>query len=94
MTFRQTVLLTFAFATAVAHDAPAQATSRPPQTTPLTPAQRHGIAGDPSIARLWSQQKIRPDSARTPNARGTVAYAQSKPTDRTTNLFINLADNR
>ena len=52
-----------------------------------------GIAGDPSIARLWSQQSIRPDSARTPNARGTVAYAQSKPTDRTTNLFINLADN-
>jgi cyclophilin family peptidyl-prolyl cis-trans isomerase len=52
-----------------------------------------GIAGDPAIARLWSQQKIRPDSARAPNARGTIAYAQSKPTDRTTNLFINLADN-
>jgi cyclophilin family peptidyl-prolyl cis-trans isomerase len=53
-----------------------------------------GIAGDPAIARLWSQQRIRPDSARTPNARGTIAYAQTKPTDRTTNLFINLADNR
>ncbi|HTK53350.1 MAG TPA: peptidylprolyl isomerase [Gemmatimonadaceae bacterium] len=53
-----------------------------------------GIAGDPTIARLWSQQKLRPDSARTPNARGTIAYAQTKPTDRTTNLFINLADNK
>jgi len=52
-----------------------------------------GIAGDPAIARLWNQQKIRPDSARTPNVRGTITYAQYKPTDRTTNLFINLSDN-
>jgi len=52
-----------------------------------------GIAGDPAIARLWSQQRIRPDSARTRNERGTISYAQSKPTDRTTNLFINLSDN-
>ena len=53
-----------------------------------------GIAGDAAIARLWGQQKLRPDSARTPNARGTIAYAQTRPTDRNTNLFINLADNR
>jgi len=53
-----------------------------------------GIAGDGAVARLWSQQKLRPDSARMPNARGTIAYAQTKPTDRNTNLFINLADNR
>ena len=52
-----------------------------------------GIAGNPAIARLWSQQKIRPDSVRTPNARGTLSFAQLKPTDRTTNVFINLADN-
>jgi len=52
-----------------------------------------GIAGDPAIARLWSQQKLRPDSARVPNARGTITYAQFKRTDRTTNLFINLHDN-
>jgi cyclophilin family peptidyl-prolyl cis-trans isomerase len=53
-----------------------------------------GIAGDAAIARLWSRQTLRPDSARMPNARGTIAYAQTKPTDRNTNLFINLADNR
>jgi cyclophilin family peptidyl-prolyl cis-trans isomerase len=52
-----------------------------------------GIAGDPAIARLWSQRPLRPDSARAPNARGTISYAQYKPTDRTTNLFINLHDN-
>ena len=52
-----------------------------------------GIAGDASIARLWNQQKLRPDSVRIPNARGTISYAQYKRTDRTTNLFINLSDN-
>ena len=52
-----------------------------------------GIAGNPAIARLWSQQKIRADSVRTPNARGTLTFAQSKASDRTTNVFINLADN-
>jgi len=159
--FIQTVVAAGAFSAGIAHPAPAQAVSRPPQT----PAQRQamlrapfnafwstrapdtvtadiqtsrgtitvellrewaphgvdrfynlaragyfddsrfyrvvyafvaqfGIAGDAAIARLWSQQKLRPDSARTPNARGTIAYAQTKPTDRNTNLFINLADNR
>jgi len=163
--FIQTVVAAGAFSAGIAHPAPAQAVSRPPQTAPLTPAQRQamlrapsnafwstrapdtvtadiqtsrgtitvellrewaphgvdrfynlaragyfddsrfyrvvyafvaqfGIAGDAAIARLWSQQKLRPDSARTPNARGTIAYAQTKPTDRNTNLFINLADNR
>ena len=52
-----------------------------------------GIAGDPAIARLWSQRTLRADSVRAPNARGTITYAQYKPTDRTTNLFINLRDN-
>ena len=53
-----------------------------------------GIAGNPAVARLWSQQKIRADSVRSPNARGTLTFAQSKPSDRTTNVFINLADNK
>ncbi len=52
-----------------------------------------GIAGDPEIAQLWNQRKLRPDSVRTPNARGTLTYAQFRPDDRTTNLFINLRDN-
>lgn len=52
-----------------------------------------GIAGDPAIARIWSQQRVRPDSVRAPNERGTISFAQYKRTDRTTNLFINLGDN-
>lgn len=52
-----------------------------------------GIAGNPAVASLWSGQRIAADSVRTSNLRGTIAFAQAKPTDRTTNLFVNLRDN-
>jgi peptidyl-prolyl cis-trans isomerase A (cyclophilin A) len=52
-----------------------------------------GIARDPATANFWGAETIRPDSVRTSNLRGTISYAQFKPTDRTTNVFINLHDN-
>jgi peptidyl-prolyl cis-trans isomerase A (cyclophilin A) len=52
-----------------------------------------GIAGDPAVAKAWSQRTLPADPAREHNLRATIAYAQSKPTDRTTNAFINLRDN-
>ena len=52
-----------------------------------------GIAGDPAIAGVWSQERLPPDARRASNARGTVTFAQFEPDDRTTNLFINLRDN-
>jgi cyclophilin family peptidyl-prolyl cis-trans isomerase len=52
-----------------------------------------GIAGDPAIARLWSQRRIPADPVREHNVRGTITFAQFKPTDRTTNVFFNLRDN-
>jgi cyclophilin family peptidyl-prolyl cis-trans isomerase len=52
-----------------------------------------GLAGDPAIARLWSRQTLPRDARRASNARGTVSFAQFKPDDRTTTLFINLRDN-
>ncbi len=52
-----------------------------------------GIAGDPTIAARWSQRRLRPDSVRTPNVRGTLTFAQRTPADRTTNLFLNLTNN-
>ena len=52
-----------------------------------------GLAGDPVIADVWSRLTLPPDARRTSNARGTVAFAQFKPDDRTVNLFINLRDN-
>lgn len=52
-----------------------------------------GIAGDPAIARLWGGRTIPADSVRQHNVRGTLAYGQNKPTDRASNVFINLSDN-
>ncbi len=52
-----------------------------------------GLAGDPAVARLWSRQTLPPDARRVSNARGTISFAQFKPDDRTTTLFINLRDN-
>ena len=52
-----------------------------------------GIAGDPAVANLWGRRTIPADSAREHNTRGTLSYAQFKPSDRTTNVFINLRDN-
>ena len=52
-----------------------------------------GIAADPAAANLWGSQTIPADSVREHNVRGTISYAQFKPTDRTSNVFINLRDN-
>jgi peptidyl-prolyl cis-trans isomerase A (cyclophilin A) len=52
-----------------------------------------GLAGDPAVADVWARETLPPDERRVSNARGTVTFAQFKPDDRTTNLFINLRDN-
>jgi peptidyl-prolyl cis-trans isomerase A (cyclophilin A) len=52
-----------------------------------------GLAGDPVIAGVWSRKTLPPDARRVSNTRGTVTFAQSKPDDRATTLFINLGDN-
>lgn len=52
-----------------------------------------GLAADPVIANFWGSRRIRADSVRGSNVRGTISFAQFKPTDRTTNVFINLQDN-
>jgi len=53
-----------------------------------------GIAGDPKIARVWRYKTIPDDPRIEPNVRGTVAYAFKEPNGRTTQVFINLRDNR
>ena len=52
-----------------------------------------GIAGNPAIARAWSQRRLPADPVREHNVRGTIADAQIATTDRATNVFINLRDN-
>jgi peptidyl-prolyl cis-trans isomerase A (cyclophilin A) len=52
-----------------------------------------GLPGDPRLGRAWSSRLIPDDSGRRSNRRGTVAFASAGPNTRSTQLFINLADN-
>jgi cyclophilin family peptidyl-prolyl cis-trans isomerase len=60
---------------------------------PKTWAQ-FGIAGEPKIAQSWRTRTIPDDPFREPNVRGTIAFAWAVPNGRTTQVFINLRDNR
>lgn len=60
---------------------------------PKTWAQ-FGIAGNPNIAQAWRTRTIPDDPFKQPNMRGTVAFAWAVPNGRTTQVFINLRDNR
>jgi peptidyl-prolyl cis-trans isomerase A (cyclophilin A) len=52
-----------------------------------------GLPADPQVGRTWSSQVLPDDPVRQPNRRGTVAFASAGPNTRTTQVFINLADN-
>ena len=53
-----------------------------------------GINGDPKVANAWRERTIPDDPREESNTRGTVAFAFAVPNGRTTELFINLKDNR
>ena len=53
-----------------------------------------GIAGNPKVAQAWRPRTIPDDPFNQPNVRGTVAFAWAVPNGRTTQVFINLRDNR
>ena len=53
-----------------------------------------GIAADPKVAQAWRGRTIADDPFKQPNARGTIAFAWAVPNGRTTQVFINLRDNR
>jgi cyclophilin family peptidyl-prolyl cis-trans isomerase len=53
-----------------------------------------GVAADPAIATIWRTRAIPDDPRVLSNARGTLAYAFKDPNGRTTQMFINLADNQ
>src|SRR5688572_18082147 len=55
-----------------------------------------GIAGDPKLAQSWRANTIRDDPFQPahPNVRGTVFFAWAVPNGRTTQVVINLRDNR
>jgi homoserine O-acetyltransferase len=55
-----------------------------------------GIAADPTVAQAWRPRTIPDDpfQADHPNVRGTVFFAWAVPNGRTTQVVINLRDNR
>ena len=53
-----------------------------------------GINGDPRVAKIWRERPIPDDPRVLANERGTIAFAFAVPNGRTTQVFINLRDNR
>jgi homoserine O-acetyltransferase len=55
-----------------------------------------GIAGDPEVTAAWKGRTIPddpPGQSRQSNLRGTLAFAMTGPGTRSTQIYINLADN-
>ncbi len=52
-----------------------------------------GINGDPATSAMWSTRRIADDPVLESNLRGYVTFATAGPGTRTTQLFINYADN-
>lgn len=53
-----------------------------------------GIPADPAVARQWRNANIPDDPVKQSNAAGYVTFATSGPNSRTSQLFINLGNNR
>ncbi|CAE7839258.1 rotA [Symbiodinium microadriaticum] len=52
-----------------------------------------GISGKPDRAAYWREQKLKDDPVVKSNSRGYISFATSGPNSRTTQMFINFADN-
>ncbi len=52
-----------------------------------------GINGDPAVSAKWQNANIPDDTVRQSNKRGTISFATAGPNTRTTQVFINFADN-
>ena len=53
-----------------------------------------GMSGDPQLNKTWSEITIKDDPPKVSNKIGTVVFAKTgEPNSRSTQLFINLADN-
>ena len=52
-----------------------------------------GIHGDPKVAAAWRDARIPDDAVKGSNTRGMITFATAGPNTRTTQLFINFADN-
>ncbi|MGH6671880.1 MAG: peptidylprolyl isomerase [Xanthobacteraceae bacterium] len=53
-----------------------------------------GINGDPRVSAVWRHANIKDDPVTQSNGRGFITFATAGPNTRTTQVFINFADNR
>ena len=52
-----------------------------------------GINGDPAVMAGWREQPIKDDPVTQSNKRGYITFAMAGPNTRTSQVFINFADN-
>ena len=52
-----------------------------------------GIHGDPKVSAPWREAQLKDDPVKQSNKRGYITYAMAGPNTRTSQVFINFADN-
>lgn len=52
-----------------------------------------GIPGSPDVAAKWKDARIPDDPVKKSNYRGTLSFASAGPNSRTTQMFVNFANN-